>query len=138
MKICSVCKVEKPLTEFNKNKAKADGHGDKCRPCMKKYRKRHYRKNREEIIGKVIKRKMEIRDWLRGYKSNLVCSKCGERHPATIQFHHNDPSEKDRSIAEVVNLGWSFERIEKEISKCTVLCANCHSKEHWKENAELV
>lgn len=33
MKTCSKCKIEKSLNEFNKNKAKKDGHSYYCKPC---------------------------------------------------------------------------------------------------------
>lgn len=33
LKPCSKCKVPKPLTEFNKNRTKADGHNSYCKPC---------------------------------------------------------------------------------------------------------
>jgi hypothetical protein len=35
MKLCTTCKVEKPLTEFHKNKSKPDGHALQCKSCKK-------------------------------------------------------------------------------------------------------
>lgn len=136
MKVCSVCKEEKPLSEFNKNRAKADGHGDKCRLCMKEYRKQYYADNRKEVMSKVVMRKTSIREWMTNYKSSLVCSECGESHPATLDFHHH--GKKDFQLSNVVQRGLSIAKIEKEIRKCVVLCSNCHRKLHWKENADVV
>ena len=39
MKTCTRCKVEKPLTEYHKNKRNADGHLNVCKVCMKKTKK---------------------------------------------------------------------------------------------------
>ena len=39
MKKCNVCNIEKPLTEFNKNKHSPDGLLNKCRVCVKQYYK---------------------------------------------------------------------------------------------------
>jgi len=37
MKKCSKCGIEKPLTEFHKNKRKKDGHRSECKSCTKQY-----------------------------------------------------------------------------------------------------
>jgi len=39
MKKCNICQIEKPYTEFNKNKYAPDGHLSKCRVCVKQYYK---------------------------------------------------------------------------------------------------
>jgi hypothetical protein len=36
-KICSCCEIEKPLTEFYKNKSQKDGYKYKCKICEKEY-----------------------------------------------------------------------------------------------------
>lgn len=65
-------------------------------------------------------------------KENLECARCGENHPATLQFHHRDPQKKDFNLSESIRQGYSAERIKREVAKCTVLCANCHAKEHYE------
>jgi hypothetical protein len=70
--------------------------------------------------------------WLRDLKRGLKCSRCGENHPATLQFHHRDPSVKEAEIGNMARQ-WSAERLLSEIEKCEVLCANCHAKEHFTE-----
>ena len=39
MKKCKICKIEKPYTDFNKNKCSPDGLMSKCRVCVKQYYK---------------------------------------------------------------------------------------------------
>jgi len=36
-KICSKCKEEKEICEFNKDKTRKDGFENKCKECKKKY-----------------------------------------------------------------------------------------------------
>lgn len=64
--------------------------------------------------------------WLRDYKSGLSCIKCGFSHPDALDFHHRDPTEKDIEVSRAIRKGWSRERLQREIDKCDVLCANCH------------
>ena len=39
VKTCAKCKIEKPLTEFSKNKSTRNGYRSECKSCSKKYRK---------------------------------------------------------------------------------------------------
>ena len=98
----------------------------------KAYRRKWYSKNKESEIAHIKRRKKEIKKWILEYKSKLICSKCKENHPATIDFHHK--GEKEQSISKMVNDGYSIDRIKKEMEKCEVFCANCHRKVHWKNN----
>jgi len=95
------------------------------------YWRAYYYRNREEVAAGRRRRKSDLRRWLRAYKTSLVCARCGEDHPATLDFHHTDPAEKELSIGDSVRNGWSLRKLLREISKCRVLCANCHRKEHW-------
>lgn len=49
MKICRECNTEKPLSEFYKHSAMADGHLNKCIPCVKTRVKKHRDENLEKI-----------------------------------------------------------------------------------------
>lgn len=79
------------------------------------------------------RRLQRLKDWLAEFKAASACARCGEDHPATLDFHHRDPAAKDFNLSNVSAYGWSLERIQAEIAKCEVLCANCHRKEHWQE-----
>ena len=61
---------------------------------------------------------------------------CGGNHPACLQFHHRDKSEKSFNVADRASRASSKERLFDEIKKCDVLCVNCHAKIHWRETHE--
>ena len=63
------------------------------------------------------------------YKLNHPC-KCGESDPICLDLHHRVPSKKEFTISTAVTRRYDLERLQKEIKKCDVLCANCHRKHH--------
>jgi hypothetical protein len=91
----------------------------------------YYQRNKEACKAASRKRKLRAAEWLKNYKATLSCIRCGENHPACLQFHHRNPNEKKADLGLAVGNGWNIERIMKEIEKCDVLCANCHLKEHY-------
>ena len=92
---------------------------------------RWYYKNRKRRIVVKRRRKQKLRRWFHDRKRDeYSCQRCGEDHPACLDFHH--VGEKDRGVAEMVNFGHSKESIQEETDRCVVLCANCHRKEHYE------
>jgi len=62
------------------------------------------------------------------------CIKCGwNGNQAALQFHHLKG--KDFTIGNVANKSW--DSIKLEMSKCILLCANCHMIEHSTKDGEL-
>ncbi|MBU2576904.1 MAG: hypothetical protein KKF50_04220 [Nanoarchaeota archaeon] len=102
---------------------------EKKRECRRKW----YAKNKSSEKAHVQRRKGKIKLWFKKYKAFLKCSKCEENHPATIDFHHKI-GKKENNISKMVADGYSIDRIKIELEKCNVLCANCHRKEHFKNN----
>ncbi|MEW6492176.1 MAG: hypothetical protein AB1589_06515 [Cyanobacteriota bacterium] len=106
---------------------------------MRQYRRDWYSKNQEHAKEKVIERKNAINKWFKEIKRQLRCEKCGEDHPACLEFHHLNPSEKKINLSEAVAIkGWSKNKILDEIDKCVVLCSNCHKKLHWELQQQVV
>jgi len=130
-KTCINCKVEKNIDEFALSKGKVR---EKCKDCLKQYMNDHYKSNKKKYFDYATKRSNELRDWYKNLKKTLCCEKCKENHPAVLEFHHTDPKLKDFSIADALWHKLSKTKIENEISKCIVLCSNCHRKLHWEEN----
>jgi transcription elongation factor Elf1 len=91
--------------------------------------KRSYKDRRSYLISAVRKRRKKVRQMaveLAGAK----CLLCGyEKCPEALEFHHLDDERKDFSIS---NSGHSrsWARVKDEVSKCVLLCANCHREVH--------
>lgn len=96
------------------------------------YSKTYYEKNKTKVIkAAAVNRKKFTADWA-AFKATLKCTMCEEDHPATLDFHHIDPNEKEYSIDRLVR-NCSWKNIKMELEKCVVLCANCHRKHHHDE-----
>lgn len=132
-KTCCMCKKELPIDQFKTNHQRKDGLQSQCIDCQKAYRRSHYLANRQKYIDKAKKLKRKNADDWKRYKAGLSCFKCGETHPACIQFHHRDPSSKVAPVSFMIGRNAPFEQVEAGIAKCDVLCANCHAKEHWRD-----
>jgi hypothetical protein len=96
----------------------------------REYNRTWYSKHADVRRAAVQRRRDYLRLWLRDYKRSLSCSRCEETDPVCLEFHHVGDDEKEISISKAPTNGWSIERTLREISKCEVLCSNCHKKEH--------
>lgn len=95
-----------------------------------KCRRDWYAKNKERAKNSVLDRKNKLKEFFKELKSTLYCAECGENNPVCLDFHHTNPTEKEINISQMVNHGWSKNKMLKEIDKCVVLCSNCHRKKH--------
>jgi len=131
-KKCPRCKKNKELTEFHKNKAKKDGLQHVCKKCRKIYIRKHYLQNKKAYVNRRKKQQGRIKKLIWEIKKNSKC-KCGEGHPAVLDFHHRNEKDKKYNISQSWLLTGRL-KILKEIKKCDILCANCHRKLHYDEN----
>lgn len=89
----------------------------------KEYNYQHVKTFRKKNKIKAVKKK--------GGK----CELCGyNKCISALEFHHTDPTKKDFTPSQNMNMSWG--KIEKEIEKCILVCANCHREIH--ENITLV
>ncbi len=75
--------------------------------------------------------KKEIRDWIKRYKEGQSCKFCNESNPIVLEFHHKNKKDKVMTVSKMVSLGYNIDLIKLEMSKCVVLCSNCHKKLEW-------
>ena len=62
------------------------------------------------------------------------CNRCGySKCIRSLQFHHTDPALKQFELNSRTMLSHSWDSIVKELDKCELLCANCHSEHHYNE-----
>ena len=61
------------------------------------------------------------------------CAHCQQTFPpCCYDFHHLDPTQKDKKITQLT--GASLEKLEAEVLKCIMVCSNCHRIIHaYKE-----
>jgi hypothetical protein len=153
-KTCTSCKDTKDISEFNKRARSKDGYNEQCRPCISEWRKNRrlelkaqgitprndiYNKEHkaEKNTWRANKRK-QIRDRIRGLKIHKPCADCGGIFPPTcMDFDHRDPSEKEFNICgDATRELYSNEKIDAEIAKCDLVCANCHRIRSAKQRGE--
>ena len=99
----------------------------------KEYSRKHYENNRDKIIKSNSLKKRACRIAFNEYKATLKCIKCGEDHPATLDFHHHTPDPSNKKIHELISDGQYDLAMSEIVEKCWVLCSNCHRKFHdWE------
>jgi len=144
-KVCPCCKEEKQISLFKMKK----GRPTYCRYCWN-----HYKKSGRKVKGlytrdpitkktdlseehkKEVKRlankkhnklkREKIEAYLGEIFQNSACHDCGIKNVIVFQFDHREPAKKMYDISKLVGSGASLKRIQEEIAKCDIVCANCH------------
>ena len=120
---------------------------EKKREYMRKASLKYYYKNKDKSAAKAKAWRERNKDYVRDKQREDkrlrklwaieylggICGSCGEKfHPAVYEFHHKDPTTKDRDPSKM--LGLSLKRLQDELDKCSLLCANCHRLLHHGES----
>jgi hypothetical protein len=129
-KVCTVCKKEKEVCEFNKNSKRYDGLQSECRECAKERSKKYYLENKSKMIKQINQSRVDrleiIRTKFFQYLKTCSCVDCGVNEPCVLDFDHKDSKSKTHEVSKMVHDGYSWVKILAEIKKCDVRCANCH------------
>jgi len=86
-KLCLKCKIEKPITEFSKNKVNKDGFQKQCKTCDKEKNKKYREKNKEYF-------KEYLKEYNRQY---LVINKEKIKKTKQNQYQNNKEEIKKKS-----------------------------------------
>lgn len=118
MKQCVLCE--------NNFEPVKNGHTRKyCFDCVPLFEKG----NKETQNYAMKKKHLSIKKHLVNYKGGK-CEKCGyDKCFDALHFHHNNPAEKDFGISLTFR---ELSEYYKEVDKCSLLCANCHSEIHFE------
>lgn len=124
MKLCRYCGKSYPESDFGVAKTTATKiyRRQKCRFC--------YRKTKNIL-------KDNRRGWMETYKKEHGCIRCKITDPRVLEFHHTDIAQKEFNIADYYYSQYGIEKLEREIAKCVVICANCHRILHAEERNRL-
>jgi protein-arginine kinase activator protein McsA len=102
-----------------------------CLSCRRERGRQHYRANREYYLRKArTHRSIAVqRAWtyILTFLETNPCVDCGESDPRVLEFDHRDRASKKASVSVLVTEGYAVSTIAREISKCDVRCANCHT-----------
>jgi hypothetical protein len=139
MKKCPRCQEDFPLDEFQSpSGGKANSY---CKVCKLAYDKAYYKNNKsrqEKQRGYNEKALERNRKFVWDFLAESECVDCGESNPIVLEFDHVRGT-KEVEIGKAVHRLVSIAKIQKEIDKCEVRCANCHRKvthqraETWKD-----
>lgn len=65
---------------------------------------------------------------MRSLKEGTPCADCRQMlEPEALQWDHIPGTEKIATVSDLVRQGASRAKIEAEIEKCELVCANCHA-----------
>ncbi len=117
------------LGGFLGNIDRARGEADKCvLVCANCHRARHTLKTTDRGHPVVQFRQRAKQRAVAAMGG--ACRSCGRSEPvAALEFHHLEPGRKEFAIS-TEGTPRSWPRIEAELAKCVLLCANCHREVH--------
>ena len=123
---CKKCEMEKPLAAFPQPKQLYAKVPPICTPCRNAPKTRVVRNNKRNI-EETIKYLQVLR--------SAGCSKCEEKDPRCMDFHHTNPATKLFELSKYTK--HTFEEVKAEAAKCIVLCNNCHKVLHHEEMLQM-
>ena len=123
----------KPYSEFHKNRARRDGLQGYCKPCRAAIDRAEYERSRgKRIATRTWERGRAA--WLLSLKTGRPCTDCQRIFPPQVmQWDHLPGTQKLGDISTGLR-GRSREQILEEITKCELVCANCHTIRTFERN----
>jgi hypothetical protein len=100
-------------------------------------------KNKEDLYAAQKRQRQRTRQRLTEYLLEHPCEICGESDPVVLEFDHINREEKSKPVSRIISGHASWPKVLEEISKCRVLCANCHRRHtydqlgHWGKTQPL-
>lgn len=141
-KRCPKCKRTLPVSMFYKDKVRYDGCQVYCKECAKIKSKKYWRENKDILKdGKRKEYRQEKYKKLTSIMNELKingCAICGYNEcTAALDFHHVNPEDKKFQLS-MQGLNRTNEKIVEELSKCILLCKNCHTKVHYTKRGRKI
>lgn len=77
------------------------------------------------------KKRLYQTEWMKERRNRAIeylGDKCLCGSVSNLEFHHKEPSKKERNISSLLSCRW--ESLSKELDKCELLCESCHNSIH--------
>lgn len=118
--------MPKAEDEFYRSNGKRMSRCKECQKTIMKPRsKAHYLANKSYYRNRNKQAGMALRDLIKKIKEETPCSDCGNKFPYYVMDFDHVRGKKRGNISEIFfTLGRL--KLEEEIKKCDVVCANCH------------
>lgn len=124
MKTCSVCNKDKDESQFHWRSVTAGTRKSACKDCTKLSDAEKYKSGKRG--GSTKEQALAIRrrnsEFVRKFLSSSSCVDCGETDIRVLEFDHL--GDKEYNVSQMGS--YSLARLQLEISKCEVVCANHH------------
>ena len=139
MKICNKCQQEKDQDQFNKKRTKKDGSFQLqpfCRSCQKEYWNSYYKieEKKQKHLARKYKHDKTKYENVKKYIDELKskpCTDCKQKFsPWIMDFDH--VGFKIENISVMRRNKVPLDKILEEISKCELVCSNCHRDRTYK------
>lgn len=102
----------------------------------RKYRREWYYRNREAAKKRTYQNKVETirrnKERINEIRRSTPCTDCGLSWPHYVMDFDHVQGGKIGNVMVMVNKGESWRRLEAEIAKCELVCANCHRKRTYE------
>lgn len=124
MRTCYKCGIEKEETDFNQRSGRPKGQlNTVCRQCLLDTLKEH---------------RQYVRSRVNSWKEAQGCSWCGFKGKHyQLDLDHIDPSTKYGQNHRAYEPNWKWKRVQEELDKCQILCANCHREKTFANSDHL-
>ena len=140
VKRCISCGQDKDESEFSYQRTWLGQRKARCKVCLKTEQRKYYLSTKQSRAEYKARYQVEKREEARRYVSAILsrskCSDCGESDPLVLTFDHIK-GQKRMNISQMVNQGYSKNAIHAEISKCEIVCANCHLRREKKRRGTI-
>ena len=132
MQTCTVCGETKEAEEFGfRNNAIGRRHR-KCKTCVAAYGRKHYASNQATYVVRNNRRSrahtLVLKEKIWEHLLAHPCADCGVADPVVLEFDHDDPASKRKTIYKLIHQAYCWGTVAAEIAKCHVRCANCHRR----------
>ncbi len=140
MKVCTSCHQTKTLSDFYlRHRGPRTGeYYSHCKACQRIRGRAYYHNNHDVQLSRAVARnrnnRKQQRDFV-GSLKNRPCADCGKKFPPCVMdFDHRDKNLKIGNIGSLVSQAYKKEKLLEEISKCDLVCANCHRIRTYNRN----